>query len=168
MKRLMKWELLGFVWTGIMGVLLHFAYEWLGGGRAVALFAAVNESTWEHLKLLFVPEALFSIVEYWYIREWYPGLLWERVKGILLGMAAIVVGFYTYSGVWGNNISCVDIGLFFVGAGTVGWYVLRRREAAEEEDSWMPAIFVLAAVMLCFMVFTFRPPDIGLFWDPSV
>ena len=37
----------------ISGVLLHFAYEWSGNNPLVGAFSAVNESTWEHLKLIF-------------------------------------------------------------------------------------------------------------------
>ena len=36
---------------------------------AAALFSAVNESTWEHMKLLAVPWILFSLVEYIVLRS---------------------------------------------------------------------------------------------------
>ncbi len=166
MTQLTKWEIFGWIWTTVIGVLLHFAYEWLGGGRIVAVFAAVNESTWEHLKLLFVPEALYSILEYRKIGYQYPGLLWERTKAILLGMAAIVVGFYTYSGVLGRNIPVLDIGLFFVGAAVTGWFVVKREASAQKEGKRNLAAAVLAVVMLCFAVFTFWPGRIGIFEDP--
>ena len=42
-----------FFFISILGVLLHFTYEWSDDNRIVGLFSAVNESTWEHLKLLF-------------------------------------------------------------------------------------------------------------------
>ena len=31
MKRLIQWELAGFLWTSAAGTLLHFVYEWSGG-----------------------------------------------------------------------------------------------------------------------------------------
>ena len=56
MKReLRRWEIVGFIATGLFGTLLHFVYEWTGGNRVIAVFSAVNESTWEHMKLLFIP-----------------------------------------------------------------------------------------------------------------
>ena len=59
MKReLRRWEIVGFIATGLFGTLLHFVYEWTGGNRVIAVFSAVNESTWEHMKLLFIPELL--------------------------------------------------------------------------------------------------------------
>ena len=50
-KRLLRWELIGFAFTGAVGTLLHFVYEWTGGDPLIAAFCAVNESTWEHMKL---------------------------------------------------------------------------------------------------------------------
>lgn len=34
----------------VIGTLLHFLYEISHHNKYVALFAAVNESTWEHIK----------------------------------------------------------------------------------------------------------------------
>ena len=45
-KRLLRWELIGFAFTGAVGTLLHFVYEWTGGNPLIAAFCAVNESTW--------------------------------------------------------------------------------------------------------------------------
>lgn len=38
-------QMLGFIFTGVLGVLLHFLYEWSGENEYVALFSAVSEST---------------------------------------------------------------------------------------------------------------------------
>lgn len=55
------WEIIGLLWTLAAGNLLHFVYDWTGKSVAAALFSAVNESTWEHMKLLAVPWILFSL-----------------------------------------------------------------------------------------------------------
>lgn len=49
----LKTNLFRFIFISVLGVLLHFTYEWAGDNAVVGLFSAVNESTWEHLKLLF-------------------------------------------------------------------------------------------------------------------
>ena len=48
---------IGFVL--VLGTFSHFFFDWSGENRLVGIFAAVNESTWEHLKLLFFPALLF-------------------------------------------------------------------------------------------------------------
>ena len=55
MKRsLTLWQFFGFAFTSLLGTLLHFLYEWTGKSPLVAPFSGVNESTWEHMKLLYV------------------------------------------------------------------------------------------------------------------
>ena len=46
-------QLLGFAVTSLGGTLLHFLYDWTGKAAWAAPFSGVNESTWEHMKLLF-------------------------------------------------------------------------------------------------------------------
>lgn len=59
----LKTNLFRFIFISVLGVLLHFTYEWSGDNAVVGLFSAVNESTWEHLKLLFFPFLLLTILE---------------------------------------------------------------------------------------------------------
>ena len=62
-KRLILLSIVGFVLSGLLGVLLHFLYGLSGDLRLVALFSAVNESTFEHMKILFFPLFLFAFIE---------------------------------------------------------------------------------------------------------
>ena len=65
MKNLaLTWELLGIIFIFIMGAILHFLYKWSKFWKPIALIAAVNESTWEHLKLAFWPAFFYSLFEY--------------------------------------------------------------------------------------------------------
>ncbi len=50
--------------VAVLGTLNHFLYELSGGAAIFALFCPVNESTWEHLKLLFFPYLFASIWQY--------------------------------------------------------------------------------------------------------
>ncbi len=47
---------------GLLGSILHFAYEWSGRKKIVALFSAVNESVWEHIKIALVPTIIFCAI----------------------------------------------------------------------------------------------------------
>ena len=90
-KHLFFWELAGFVFTGAAGTLLHFVYEWSGGSVLAAAFSAVNESTWEHMKLLFFPLFLFSMVQFCLMGRNYPNLPAVRAVSTLTGLALIPV-----------------------------------------------------------------------------
>ena len=58
-KLLLKFQVLSFFLDAILGVFLHFTYEISNNNPIVGIFSAINESTWEHLKLIFFP-MLFS------------------------------------------------------------------------------------------------------------
>ena len=85
----LKTNLFRFIFISVLGVLLHFTYEWSGDNAVVGLFSAVNESTWEHLKLLFFPFLLLTILEVLLRGNMLPEqFLPARVLGILAVLSA--------------------------------------------------------------------------------
>ena len=113
-KRLLRWELIGFAFTGAVGTLLHFVYEWTGGNPLIAAFCAVNESTWEHMKLLFVPFFLFTMVQFIVFAEPLRSFFAAKAASILLGLLAIPVLFYSLGGMFGKTPDWVNIAIFFL------------------------------------------------------
>ena len=113
MKRsFVLWQFLGFVITSLGGTFLHFLYEWTGEAKWVAPFSGVNESTWEHMKLLFWPIFIFAIVQSFFFKERRD--FWNiKLRGILLGLALIPIIFYTYNGVIGPSPDWFNITIFF-------------------------------------------------------
>ena len=61
-KRWRTWETVGLLVVLAAGNLLHFIYDWTGQSPIAAPLAAVNESTWEHMKLLAGPWLVWTIV----------------------------------------------------------------------------------------------------------
>lgn len=167
-KRLFFWELAGFLFTSAIGSLLHFVYEWSGGSLAAAVVSAVNESTWEHMKLLFVPMFLFSVVQACVLGKNYPNFLAVRAVSTLAGLALIPVLYYTYTGVWGQMRDWANIAVFFLaalGAFLLDFYLLRRNRLSALWQQ-MLGLIVLWALAFCFVWCTFRPLHIALWRDP--
>lgn len=158
----------GIIFCVAVGTLLHFTFQWSHNHPAAALFSAVNESTWEHLKLLFFPVLLFTLLEYFFAGRQTPGFLWARTMALLSGMALIVIGYYTYRGIIGKNYLTADILLFIAGVLTAFLLtmVIQKQRRTHPAHTG-PAIFILIAVTALFFIFTFYPPHIGLFLDPS-
>ena len=115
MKReLRRWEAAGFLFTGALGTLLHFVYDWSGRSRVAAAFSAVNESTWEHMKLLFIPFLLFAAAEFIVFSEPLRNFFAVKAAAILLGLAAIPALFYTLTGMFGRLPDWMNIAIFFL------------------------------------------------------
>ena len=167
MKRSVGWlQFCGYLFTVLLGSLLHFVYGWTGGSRIAALFASVNESTFEHMKLFFFPAFLYALFERRYFRE--GGAYWcVKLRGIILGTVLIPVLFYTANGCFGRTPDYVNIAIFFVAAAGAFLYETRRlRNGDARCPSDGGAFFVLCSVAVLFWVFTFFPPRISLFSDP--
>ena len=156
----------------LLGTLLHFAYDFSGQNFVVGLFSAINESTWEHLKLLFMPFLLTLVVENIVYGRFFSNFLFAKLVGILSGMMVIVSGFYTYTGVIGRNIDFVNIALFVVGVlvayGVALFMMLIHNR--KKYDGVLEMISGVALVVLCalFFIFTYYPPSIGIFIEPTL
>ena len=160
------WQLFGFAVTSLLGTLLHYLYEWLGKAAWVAPFSGVNESTFEHMKLLFWPMLLFALIESFFFRA-REDFWCVKLRGILLGLILIPVLFYTYNGVIGKSPDWLNIAIFFVAAAVAYLYETRR---FEKEDMRFCAprlsFILLCLIALCFVIFTFWTPRLALFLDP--
>ena len=55
--------IIGIIFISIIGTLLHFMYEFSGHNKIVSLFAAVNESTWEHIKIALTPTFIWTLYD---------------------------------------------------------------------------------------------------------
>lgn len=160
------WQLFGFAFTSLGGTLLHFLYEWLGEAWWIAPFSGVNESTFEHMKLMFWPMLIYALIESFFFRA-YEGFWCIKLRGILLGLGLIPLIFYTYNGVIGKSPDWINIAIFFVVAAIVYLYeaiqLYKNNLYCENPKA---AFALLCAVAVLFVVFTFCTPRILLFRDP--
>ena len=160
------WQLFGFAQATLLGTLLHFLYEWLGGAVWIAPFSGVNESTFEHMKLLFWPMLLFALLQWFFFRE--RGDYWcVKLCGMLLGLALIPILFYTYNGVIGKSPDFINIAIFFVAAAAA--YIYEWRLFNKERlclCSPLISAILIAVIALSFVIFTFRTPELNIFRDP--
>ncbi len=170
MKRnISLWQAIGFGITVLGGTLLHFLYDLTGGSAFVAAISAVNESTWEHMKLFFIPAFIFSLVE----RRFFLHLkdFWcAKLMGITLGLALIPLLFYTYNGALGASPDWVNIGIFIFSSAAAFYFENRLFKNASLRCSAAYAAFALLLLLLLaalFVFFTFFPPELPLFQDPT-
>jgi hypothetical protein len=159
-------EIIGLVFTIIAGSLLHFVYKWSHKNQIIGLFSPVNESVWEHLKMLFFPILLFSVVEYFAIGYRYNNFIASKSLGIVIGLLAIVVAFYTYTGIVGKNYLVADILTFVFGvvvAYLYSWYSIHYISGNQIEG-----LILILAFLVAFLLFTYNHPKIQLFIDPTI
>lgn len=157
-------ESLTMLFTLVFSVVNHFLYEQSGRKKWIAPFVPVNESVWEHGKLLFVPFVLISCVEAVFIGG-NPNFIFAKAIPALLCIPVMIVLFYTYSGVLGKNILWVDI-LLAIGlslAMNVFSMTVLLCEHIFPNFLWLIPLTIFEFILI--ILFTFIPPKIALFRD---
>ena len=159
------WQLFGFAAVSLSGTLLHFLYDWTES-IFVATFSGVNESTWEHMKLLFWPMLIFAAIQSIFFRERRD--FWcIKLRGTLLGLFCIPLLFYLYNGIIGKSPDWVNITIFFIA--TAAAYIYENRLLLSEAsicNSPRVSISVMLVIAFLFVLFTFVTPRINIFIDP--
>ncbi len=166
-KKLFKYSIIGFIIVSIAGSISHFVFEWSNYNTIAGAFFPVNESVWEHLKLIFFPYLIWSIVQYFLLKK-ENGVLISKSIGVLSGMLAIVIFYYTYTGITGKSIDILNILSFFIGVSTafiVDYYLIKSNKLNKDIYNTI-AIAVFIIIGALFFIFTYEPPLIPLFKDP--
>ena len=162
-----QWQTAGFLFASVFGTFLHFLFDMTGCSVFAALFSAVNESIWEHMKLLFYPMVLFALTEYFAWGKEIPSFWCIKLSGVLLGLTLIPVIYYTYTGILGVSADWFNIAIFFLAAG-IAYYsetgVIQRRSTSPLSAAG--AVAALGAIAVIFTALTFFPPRIPFFADP--
>lgn len=165
MKKLMiVWETIGFFFILVFGTFLHFAFELSDFWKPVAMIAAVNESTWEHLKMVFWPSLFFALLEYNFLKDWAANFWIAKLSSMLIMPLVIALGWYGVVAIVGENVFVTNIVLFITAIALGQWasykIMITNRFTAMDQRV---AIVGIVLMTLAFSLFTFFPPKIFLF-----
>ena len=164
-NKVLTWEIGGFLFIGLIGAALHFTFEMSNfSSMEVAYFSAVNESTWEHLKMVFFPGLVFALIQYTYVRDEVNNYILAKVAGLVIMPLAIAVGWYIYAPILGRSYFPADLFLFYLAVFLGQWasYKVLTRAPLDKKYTQY-AIGVFLVLFAAFSTFTFYPPNIFLF-----
>ena len=57
-------QIISAIFVILLGTFFHFTFKLSGENKIVAIFSSINESVWEHLKLIFFPMLISTIIGY--------------------------------------------------------------------------------------------------------
>lgn len=136
MNQLKRYIIIGTIFIIISGTLSHFFYEWSNNNFVVGLFSPINESTWEHMKLVFFPMLLFSLIANSKLKEIYPCITSSLLFGILIGTFLIPIIFYTYTGILGYNVFVLDLITFYICCYLFSFYCIQIDPVLSNAESY--------------------------------
>ena len=158
--------IIGILFVSIFGTLLHFMYEWSGHKRFVSIFAAVNESTWEHIKIALTPSFIWMLYDgARYGLE--PNYFVAKTASLLAIIIIIPVLFYAYQLFTKKDMLIIDIIIFYISI--IVSNLLFKYIICLNSISFFITYFavILLFVIFCFyMILTLMPFENFIFEDP--
>lgn len=168
MKHLKHYTIIGIIFVIITGTLAHFLYDWTGNNPIVGLFTPINESVWEHMKLLFFPMLIYSLIMILKFHRKYSCITSALCFGILVGALLIPLFYYTYTFILNKNVFILDIGTFIASIVIAFWLSYKLTLSCRLESYTSLLCIIVCLLFVCFLVFTYRPPNITIFQDPTI
>lgn len=166
-KKLLWFSLAGVLFIFGLGAVMHFLYEWTGYQRWAAIIAPVNESVWEHTKMMVLPILLWGLVEFLVLKSPLKPWLSAKTLGLAVMYLVIIGLFYMYTGILGYDVMWVDILIALLaaaGAQGISYWVLSEEKSFGMYHLLLWALLILMLVM--YFSFTVNPPKLQLFEDP--
>ena len=165
-KKVLGFSIGGFFFVSIVGTLMHFAYEWTGENGLVGLFAAVNESTWEHMKLVFFPMVLFELYQCTRLGEEYPRILHGGFYAVVAATIAIPLLFYGYQTITKTSIFALNLAVFYVSVGIGMILNYLWMDLCKSKGGQIISVSLNGIMTFCFWMFTYLPPNLFFFQEP--
>jgi len=166
-RKILGFHLLGMLWTVFFGSFLHFIFEISGYFKPAVLIGAVNESTWEHLKIGFWPAFLFAVLEYYLYGRKYGNFCLAKLIN-LYSIPVIIIGlFYGYTSFM-DHVFFFDIAIFVIAVVFAYWFSYKIIVSQTNYSRFTAAavIFIILE-LLAFSLFSYFPPKNFLFLDPQ-
>ena len=157
---------LGVIAISLIGTLAHFLYDIMHHSRVIGLFAAVNESTWEHIKIAITPTLLWGLYDGFFYGE-NPNYFAAKFLSLITLVIFIPCVFYSYKKISKKPILFIDIATFYIAIilSQVVFYAVLN--AAPMSHIWRFISCICLFVFFgCYMTLTLEPLKTFLFKDP--
>ena len=149
----MKKVIFKIIFIIILGSLMHFAYEWSGNNFFVGLFCPVNESIFEHTKMIWIPTFVYFLFEK---NKNYLSFFYN----LFITSSFIIIFYYTYSGIIGQNYLIIDILIFIIAV------LLGNLISTKNNYDFIGSLFLVLIYFLVGITMSIKPLHIPLFEDP--
>ncbi len=165
-----KWILIFIPILFVLSALFHIIYNLTGKCIIAGLFSAVNESIWEHCKIVVFPSILFWSGFYFFNgkalsinkNKWFTAAL----ASVLTAMITVPLLFYFYTQAFGVEFLWIDISIAFLAVlfGQLsGLHFYRYADGIKSVIS----ISIIIGIIILFAVFTIVTPELPIFMDST-
>ena len=158
--------IISFLFLSIVSTLFHFTHLWFKNGLLLHIFSAVNESTWEHMKMLLAPTLLLGVFQYLLLHDTYSNLFNAILILLVIGILTIPLIYEPLRILIKKVPFYITILIFYLAIifGILSEYYILKNSISIFSES--VSLFIILLITLKFALFTYFPPKIFLFKDP--
>ena len=109
----MSFLVISMIVISLVGTLSHFLYDICKHNKVIGLFAAVNESTWEHIKIALTPTLLWSIVD-GYVYGMNTNYFLAKFVSLFVIIILMPTLYYGHKAIIKKEIPILDITSFYI------------------------------------------------------
>ncbi|MCG8483375.1 MAG: DUF6512 family protein [Clostridia bacterium] len=146
-----------------LAAMIHSAYE-ITELDFLKPFAPVNESVWEHMKMMLTSGLIWMFYEIYLGLYRYKNYYFARTIGILLLVFLIPVLYYGYTAFTGESILVIDILITLIAAAISQWIFYSILNSKNNYSGYNRlSILILIILFILFVWFTYNPPNLKIF-----
>lgn len=129
----------------------------------------VNESIWEHMKLLVTPVLIFSIIEYIVYKKkdiYFNNFILSYSISMIIGIIIYLIIYLPIHYIFGHNLIFAVILLFvtFIIIEIISYYIMNYIDIKYSNNI---GIGIIIFIYIIFGYLTYNPIEIDLFYDTS-
>ena len=158
--------IISIVVISIVGTLSHFLYDLTNHNKIIGLFAAVNESTWEHIKIALTPTLLWGLVD-GIVYGTNPNYFLAKTMSLIAIIIMMPLFFYGHKFIARKDYFVFDIISFYIVIifSQIIFYLLLKVAPVSFAIRYLSCV-MLFVIFGCYMVFTLLPMKNFIFKDP--
>jgi len=163
-----KYVFTNAILTFLLCFLTHFLYEWFPNPIFSILFP-VNESIWEHMKMLYTTILIYGIIEYFILKKFSvtPNnfLLNVFLKSILAIPIYLIIYLPLYNLIGENfilNIIVLFVAIVIVNI--IGFKIIDHKEFRYQK---IIGVIGIILVYIAMTILTYKTPHLDIFFDSN-
>lgn len=164
---LKKLKIISVIISFILCFIVHFIYD-IFPCFLTSIFAPVNESIWEHMKMIFTSIVITGVIQKIYVKKKklnYNNICISNVVSAVLSIPIYLIMFMPIYKIIGENlfINIIIMLITIIISEIISYYIIKMKDLGLEDA----AIILVVATYVIFIMLTYNPPKTHLFEDPT-
>ena len=162
---LKKWKIISVIFIFLVSAFLHFIYDWIPS-FFTSLFFPVNESIWEHNKIIIGSFLILAIIEKIYYKKGKNVIFAEAISALVCMIIVMLIFTPVYLYILKTNDNMIVTFAIFIIAiiisQIVSYYLLQKEYHPRLEEL---GVILFVIFFLINIIFTYYPPKLAIFYD---